>query len=208
MSLELMAGVVTLVGVGAITPGPNNIAVMNAAARAGVVGALPAIAGIVLGSLGLLLLVAAGAGAMLDAHPGWRTLLTVSGCLYLGYLGARLIANGAAADQSSKGDRRRAKPRDQVIGLFGFQFLNPKSWALVVTATSAVQVSVAQVTDLAWLAAIFVIIPTLCLTLWSLLGASFTERLARPTFRARFDRTMGTLLVASAVLLLVEGFRS
>jgi threonine/homoserine/homoserine lactone efflux protein len=207
MSLELIAGVGTLVGVGAITPGPNNIAVMNAAARAGVRGALPAIAGIVLGSLGLLLLVATGAGAMLDAHPGWHTLLTVSGCLYLGYLGARLIASGTA-DQGSTSDRPRAKPRDEVIGLFGFQFLNPKSWALVVTATSAAQVSVAQLADLAWLAAIFVSIPTLCLTLWSLLGAAFTERLAQPTFRARFDRTMGSLLVASAALLLVEAFGS
>src|SRR5262245_4024395 len=196
MPTEVLAAVATVVGVGAITPGPNNIAVMNAAARAGVMGALPAIAGIVFGSLGLLLLVVAGAGALLAAQPRWRTILTIGGSLYLCYLGARLI-KGTPGAQADTRPREWAGRQRQAAGLFVFQFLNPKAWAIVLTATTAAGFTLRDVADLAWLSAIFAGVPFLCLVAWSAFGALFTRRLAAPRFRVRFDRAMGGLLAVS-----------
>lgn len=201
--MDLLASIAALVGVGAITPGPNNFAVLNVAARSGVARAMPAIAGVVLGSLALFLLVATGAGALFDAQPGLRMVICVGGCAYLGYVGIRLVAGSfrGSADEV-RGDA--ALPSD-ALGLFGFQFLNPKGWSLVLTATSAAQASANGIVDWAYLAAIFVGIPAACLLLWSLFGSLFTAHLRRPRFRARFDGAMGCTLLASAVLLLVEG---
>src|SRR4030095_11427989 len=77
--------------VGALTPGTNNLVVMTACARAGVAGALPALAGIVLGTLAMTLIIVLGTGAAFAAEPQLRTAVTAAGCLYLGWLGFRLV---------------------------------------------------------------------------------------------------------------------
>ncbi|HWM86990.1 MAG TPA: LysE family transporter [Kofleriaceae bacterium] len=187
--MQVLVGVVTLVLVAAITPGPNNFVVLRAAARAGLAAALPAIAGIVAGSLALLAVVGAGAGALFAAEPQLRTLVTVAGCAYLAWLGAGLLRSQPAAPAAST-------PPAGPLALFGFQFLNPKGWVMVLTATSAAP-------DAPWwhLAAVFAIVPALCLLVWSLLGAGISRLLARPVAAARFDRVMGVLLVTSAIAL-------
>jgi threonine/homoserine/homoserine lactone efflux protein len=202
--MEILAGIAALVGVGAITPGPNNLAVMSAAARFGITGALPAIAGIVAGSLGLFLLVALGGGALLDAEPRLRTVIVLSGCVYLGYLGVRLIGNAWWGTDDSISGQSKA-PRAEVLGLFGFQFLNPKGWALVFTVSSAAHAEAVRWLDLLTVAALFVVIPAVCLLLWSLFGSLFTARLRRKAFRIGFDSAMGSVLIASALLLGLEG---
>jgi threonine/homoserine/homoserine lactone efflux protein len=202
--MEILAGIAALVGVGAITPGPNNLAVMSAAARFGIRGALPAIAGIVAGSLALFLLVALGAGALLDAQPRLRILIVLSGCAYLGYLGVRLFGNAWWGRNDTVSGQSR-EPRVEALGLFGFQFLNPKGWALVFTVSSAAHAEAVRWLDLLTVAALFVAIPTVCLLLWSLFGSLFTARLRRKAFRIGFDSAMGSVLVASALLLGLEG---
>ncbi len=79
--------------VGAITPGPNNFVVMTAGARAGITGAFPALAGIILGTLAMTAVVVFGAGAAFAAEPRLRTALTTAGCLYLAWLGLQLLAH-------------------------------------------------------------------------------------------------------------------
>lgn len=200
--MELLLSVAALVGVGAITPGPNNFAVMGVAARSGFAGARRAIAGVVSGSLALFALAVAGASTLLDGNPALRMSLCIAGCAYLGYLGARLaMASGNAAQAD---DRERAGARTDAFGLFAFQFLNPKSWTLVLAAAAAAQGTADRIVDWVYLAAIFVVIPAACLMLWALFGISLSAHLRRPRFRARFDRAMGCTLIASAVLLLVE----
>jgi hypothetical protein len=58
-ALMAVAGFIT---VAAVTPGPNNLVVMRTAMRAGILGALPAIAGVVVGGIVLLSLATLGLG--------------------------------------------------------------------------------------------------------------------------------------------------
>jgi len=191
-----------LVAVGAITPGPNNLIVMRAAARSGLVGAAPAIAGVVLGSVTLLVVVALGGGALFQALPGARTAIAVAGCLYLSWSGAWLVVTSF---------RRTAPPREladpglpaRTGSLFAFQFLNPKSWVMALTATSAVQAAGAAAT-IALLAPLFVLVPALCLIVWSSLGSLLGNALRRRSVRIWTDRALGALLFVSAALLLLE----
>lgn len=182
-----------LVLVAAITPGPNNLVVLRAAAHSGMAGAIPAIAGIVTGGLALLGLIAAGAGAALAAEPRLQTVMAAGGCLYLAWLGLRLVARASspAPAAASSGPPVGAG----ALALFGFQFLNPKGWMMVLTATAAPGVAFWQ------LAALFAVIPPICLALWSVSGAALSGQLARPRVALWFDRAMGIVLLGCAIAL-------
>jgi threonine/homoserine/homoserine lactone efflux protein len=200
--MDALLGVAAVVTVGAITPGPNNWVVMRAAARSGAAGALPIIAGVVLGSLALLVLVAVGGGAVFEAEPRLQAALAIGGSLYLGGFGARLVLQTFSTRPRTGPDAERLP--SGLLGLFGFQFLNPKSWVMVLTATAAAQNgSGAQPTFLR-LAGLFVLIPAGCLVVWSTFGSLMSRVLERPAIRPWIDRAMGLLLVGSAFLLLAE----
>ncbi|HET9451618.1 MAG TPA: LysE family transporter [Aggregicoccus sp.] len=187
---------------GALTPGPNNLVVLRAGARAGWRDALPAIAGIVLGGLALLAVVALGGGALFARLPGARLLVAVAGCLYLGMLGGRLLVASLRAEAPPDAHRAGELPTG-VLALFGFQFLNPKSWVLTLTSVSTSQTGTGG-EALMGLAALFVLLPAACLAAWALLGALLSTALRRQRVRAWFDRLMGLLLLLSALLLLLE----
>jgi threonine/homoserine/homoserine lactone efflux protein len=89
--MDPLLAVAGLVAVAAITPGPNNFVVMRAAASSGIAGALPAIAGVVFGSLALLALVAAGAGALFSVFPASRLVIAFGGGGYLAWMGGRMV---------------------------------------------------------------------------------------------------------------------
>jgi threonine/homoserine/homoserine lactone efflux protein len=251
--MEALIGAAGAIAAAALTPGPNNFVVMRTAARGGLAAALPAIAGVVLGSLALLAVVVAGAGAAFEAVPHLRMALAIAGCLYLVYLGAQLLRGGsrggterapapaaqAAQDgkpmenvQAARETRNAAESQERlpagVAGLFGFQFLNPKSWVLVLTATAATPASWSALARFGQLAALFAVIPTVCLLLWATLGKATATAAAAATAKhegpgtglareaggatsagggragQRLDRILGALLIVSAILLLVE----
>ncbi len=225
--MSIALGIAALVGISAITPGPNNVAIMAAAAHRGFRGALPAIAGVVAGSLVMVLLTAAGVGAILASAPAVTALIAIVGCAYLGWLGLRMIgvarggARGAASGVASGVARSVARSvadadrpdttadvRSGFAGLFLFQFLNPKGWTMVLTAVATAQSIEASIAGTAWLLGIFLIVPVACLSLWALSGAILSRQLARPEFRRRFDRFMGATLVLCALLLLVDAWKS
>ena len=188
--------VLTIVAVAAITPGPNNFIVMSASLRGGVAAALPAIAGVIAGSIALLVLVWAGAGTLFEMVPEIQPVLRVAGAAYLIWLGFCLIrkASGPAG-----GSDDQALPAT-AWGVASFQLLNPKSWVLVVTAVSAVSGTLIGAVSLA---VTFVAVMGLCLTIWSVAGKLISRWLLDRRSRRMFDTAMGVLLMGSAVLLLL-----
>jgi threonine/homoserine/homoserine lactone efflux protein len=190
-----------LLCVAAITPGPNNLVVLRAAGHAGVRGAMPAILGIVVGGLSLLALMMLGAGTVFTSHPPLRQWIGVCGSLYLIWLGMSLCAGGIRPLKTGIAAPEPPLPAG-ALGLIGFQFLNPKSWVMVLTALATLPANTLR--DYLLLAALFVLIPTFCLLLWAALGAWLVRWLVRPTVRRCTDIVMGVLLVACAGLLLIE----
>lgn len=180
--------------IAAITPGPNNLVVMRAAARGGWKQALPAVAGVVAGGLALLVVVTVGAGSAFATWPWLHSAIVIGGVVYLIWLGARLIM-AAGHDVGSM-----ALPAG-FAGLFGFQFLNPKGWVMVLTVVAVLSARNAQ-TTLLWLAPLFVCIPAACLLSWAGLGGALAHWLARPLVRKWTDRVLGALLILAALLLL------
>lgn len=196
--MENLLGVAGFLIAGAATPGPNNLVVWHAASHRGFAGALPAMAGVVLG--GLVLLALATSSVNVVSIPGLRTVLTVVGCMYLAWLGIGLIASPTAGNHGHSSARRKLP--EGFAGLFLFQFLNPKGWVLMATIASAMSAS-SRVAAYTQTALLFLTISAACLTLWAVLGSVFATTQRRMGHTHWFERSMGGLLIGSAVLLLL-----
>jgi threonine/homoserine/homoserine lactone efflux protein len=194
-SLFAMAG---LLCVAAITPGPNNLVVLRAGMQSGLGGALPAIAGVVLGGLLMLVVIALGADGLFTAHPSFQRWIAAAGALYLAWLGMALVVRAVMANGRDSATAH-ALPVG-TIGLIGFQFLNPKSWVMVLTALAMQPAGGLQ--GYLPLAGLFVLVPSLCLLFWAAFGAWLARWLVRPAVRRGVDAAMGALLVACVVFLI------
>ncbi|WP_193367300.1 LysE family translocator [Pelagibius marinus] len=203
MAGEALLAVTMMIGVAAASPGPNNLIVMTAAGRGGFAAAVPAIAGVVAGSLVLLVLVWAGAGKAFAALPPLRDLLRILGALYLVWLGLALVLSALRQSEARPMAAPQALP-GSLAGVALFQLVNPKSWVLVATAVAAVAAPMKDGEVLAALGFILVAVTLPCLSLWALAGAVILGRLESRRPRQCFDAVLGVLLVGSALLLVLR----
>lgn len=202
--MESLIGVAGLLAVGAVSPGPNNFLVMRSAAVHGLRGALSTVGAILCGGLALIILVGWGTAAGMSSSPLVGRILTVGGCLYLIWLGGRLIFPGRRAESAAETDESTDLPLAP-WAVFGFQLVNPKAWVLVLTTMSALKATLHGTDALLVLSGLFLSICLPALLLWASLGSQLEGSLRRPRTRVVFDRSMGILLVVFA-LLLVLGF--
>jgi threonine/homoserine/homoserine lactone efflux protein len=180
----------------AATPGPSNVLVMAAGARAGLLGGLRCLAGVVAG-MGLLMGTAVlGLGALLQAWPDAMLLLKAAGSLLLLRLAwqvARASPPGEAADGA------------QAAG-FGqallFQWVNPKSWVVGASAAATFGGAAEQpVLRALTMGMLFAAAAAVGCSLWLAGGALLRRWLGEPRRARSFNRTMGLLLAASVLLL-------
>lgn len=188
--METLLSLAGLIALGAFTPGPNNVVVLDAGTRGGITAALPSIAGVVAGSLAMLALVAGGL-SLAFAAPGVRTAIALAGAAYLAWLGVvlwRTSGTEAAA---------RIMLPHGAAGLFAFQFANPKAWLLAATVAAAAPPGLAVF-------GLYAAIPAVSLLVWAGAGAALARWLESPAHRRRVDRASGVLLVAFAAWLMFE----
>ncbi|MEO1537952.1 MAG: LysE family translocator [Pseudomonadota bacterium] len=188
----------------AITPGPNNLVVMSAAARDGLRGTIAPIAGIVLGTLALVLAVQLGLNAILVKWPATAQVFRLFGAGLLFYIGVRIVLAGWADADLETGDTRRDLTNDTLSlfgALFALQIVNPKTWVLAATVGTT-YVSQGSGT-LATLVALTLAIPSACLAIWGLGGLALAPFLARTLPRRVFAVGAGGSLIGFAGLLLV-----
>ncbi len=190
------AAMVPLLFAAAITPGPNNLVMLRIGLERGLRAVPRPATGVVLGGLAMLLVSRAGVALAFAAHPWLPALIRICGAGCVAWLGVRLIweSFGKASEQAPPA----CAPG--VLGMFLFQFVNPKAWLIVLTVVAAG--SGARSASLASLVALFIVIPYACLLLWAG-GGSLAARLLRdPRARAALDRASGALLALSALVLL------
>jgi len=196
--MNVAIGISGLIFVAAITPGPNNLMVLQLAGARGMKSALPAIAGIVAGGLALIVLSQIGLDAV-SRYPWLDYLVVGAGAVYLGALGLRHVHRsfGTPDTPSQSAPAPLGAP-----ALFVFQFANPKAWVLVLTVSAAARAAAAAEFILPLL---FVAISTASLLAWAVLGHWAARILQGGLARARFERVMGVLLIASAASLALGG---
>ena len=199
--MNMLLGVSGLIFVSAVTPGPNNIAVLRIAGEQGLKATAAAILAVVSGSLALLIVTQAGLDFVAARHEWLRGAITVGGVGYLLYIGATTIYRSVGTTEGTLAPAR--KPLSGAWSLFAFQFANPKAWVLILTAAAAARRSGTSPSDvLITLVALLTVIPITCLMGWALLGRALMRCVQDARRQAWLARAMGMLLIASAASLI------
>jgi len=180
------------------SPGPNTTLAATLGANHGLKPSLRFVFAVPFGWCLLLLLTAAGVGALVLAVPALRWAIKALGIGYLLWLALRLSRTGQLAQASGHGS---AVPFWQGVGL---QFINIKAWLLMVAVVAGWIVGHAD----AWqrLAVALPVMAFFALSsnlLYACVGALLRDWLAQGRRLLWFNRGMALLLVLTAAWMLV-----
>ncbi|PZX18320.1 threonine/homoserine/homoserine lactone efflux protein [Palleronia aestuarii] len=192
MAPEILAGLVLFAFVATVTPGPNNVMLTASGANFGFRRTVPHMLGITIGFPVMIALVGLGLMQVFDAVPGSQTVLEVASVLYLLYLAWKIAHAGAPKDASAEG-----RPLSFLQAAL-FQWVNPKAWALALSAIAAYAPARTAAT-IVTVALVFSAVSLPSISIWVVLGQQM-RRFLRSTRRlTAFNWTMAALLVASLV---------
>lgn len=197
MTAEQIVAFFVFAVVAAVTPGPSNALVMVAGARAGFVGGLPCLAGVVVGMALMMGGANLGLGGVVQSSPDAVAVLKGIGAAFLLWL-AWKVASAPVHSGDAKGS---------VVGFWRaliFQWVNPKSWIVSVSAAATFGAGhgATPAVQAMWLASTFAIAAALSCTVWLAFGASLQRWLKNETRSRWFNVSMGIALAASVALVL------
>ena len=199
MMLDLMSFCI----VSSITPGPNNMMLLSSGATFGMRRTWPHMLGISSGLALMVLLLGWALAGVIGRVPGLFTVLHVASILYLAWLAWR-IATSTAPNSAGA----RAQPFG-FIDAAGFQWVNPKAWAMVLGAVTNFARPDHLAMDVPLIAAILVALGLPCIALWAGFGQMLRRFLDEPGMLRAFNVAMAMILVASIIpslLSLISGF--
>ena len=199
MTYDLFAGLALFAFVSSITPGPNNLMLMASGANFGLRRSLPHMSGVALGFILMLILVGVGLVQIFDAYPVSYTILKIVSVGYLLFL-AWKIARASAPGETEQGAEPTGRPIT-FLQAAAFQWVNPKAWAMALTATS-VYAPDPSILGILTVAGIFALINYPCVGSWTLLGQQMRRILTNARRLRAFNWTMAALLVASLLPIL------
>ena len=190
MTADLLAALVAFAFVTSATPGPNNMMLMASGANFGFRRTIPHMLGVGLGFVAMVVLVGAGLTHVFDAYPVSYTVLQAVSVAYLLYLAWKIATAAPLADTA-----RRGTPITFVQAAL-FQWVNPKAWAMALTAISVYAPSQSP-GAIVLVAAVFGAVNLPTVTSWTVLGQQMRRFLTNPTRLRVFNVVMAVLLVAS-----------
>ena len=190
MMLETLPALALFAFVTSVTPGPNNLMLMASGANFGFRRTVPHMLGVSLGFVLMAFLVGVGLAGLFQTYPVAVTALEVVSVVYMLWL-AWKIAHAAA-------------PKDREVGVSpmtflqaaAFQWVNPKAWAMALTAVT-VYAPDRSLWTVALVAAIFGAVNLPSVSLWTLIGQQLRRVLTNARRLTIFNWTMAGLLVLS-----------
>lgn len=182
--------------VSSITPGPNNLMLLASGMNYGFTATIPHMLGISCGFSIMAMAVGLGLSEMFARYPMVYGVMKWLGAAYLLYLAWR-VANAGAVTEDATG-AAKGKP----LGFFGaalFQWVNPKAWAMAVSAFSIYVPVPEDWTLVLAVSALFAIINLPCVSIWALFGSGLKQWLRQPRYARTFNIVMAMLLLATLV---------
>lgn len=189
----MLFALVTFCLVATVTPGPNNMMLLSSGATFGLRRTIPHIFGISTGCVVMVFVVGWGIGGIAKDLPRFYLALQVAASAYLLWLAWR-IASSTGPDRTNPA----ARPLG-FLGAAGFQWVNPKAWAMVVGAVATFARPDCIWSDIVLIATVLFVVGIPVITLWALGGAMLQRILHRPVLLRVFNWTMAGLLVLSLV---------
>lgn len=190
MSFSILTALISFAFVATATPGPNNLMLMASGANFGFRRTLPHMIGIVAGLTALTLLAGVGLMALFEAFPVVRTVLKVLSVGYLLWLAWRVATATSVKEASSDGQPMT------FVQAAAFQWVNPKAWAIGLSAIT-IYAPDRSLLSVLLVAAAFAVVCFPASSLWAWLGTVVRRWLANAWRRQVFNIAMAVLLVAS-----------
>ena len=192
MTADLLLALFAFAFVSSITPGPNNLMLMASGVNFGFVRTMPHMAGIGIGFALMIACVGAGIMGLFEVFPIIETGLMALCVVYLLYLAWKIAAAAPPGDAQAG-----AKPFT-FLQAAAFQWVNPKAWAMALTAMSVYAPSRSWINILI-VAGIFACIALVSTTSWTGLGKVIRRLLSNPTHLRLFNIAMAVLLVSTLI---------
>ncbi len=186
--------------VSSITPGPNNMMLLASGANHGMLRSIPYMLGVGLGFVLMLVLVGLGVGQIILANATLYLGLKIFSVAYLLWLAWRIANSGPIARD---GETRSVRPF-RFIEAALFQWVNPKAWAMALTAAATFTRPESYLASIAWIAIVFGAINIPCISVWTGFGVALRPLLQDPVRVRLFNGLMALLLIASIVPTLRE----
>ena len=186
---------VTLFGIsGAFTPGPNNIMLTASGVNFGFRRTIPHILGIAFGFAFMNLSVGVGLGGVFEAYPQVHQVLKYVSAAFLVYLAYKIAIAGEA-----KSGEKKTNPLT-FFQAAAFQWVNPKAWAIVVSAVSAfTTVGGNLFAEVLFMTVIFWVVTFPSASSWAFFGTVIARFLNNPARLRVFNVTMAGLLLLSLI---------
>lgn len=189
MSIELFTALAFFSFVSSVTPGPNNLMVLTASVNFGLRRALPAVLGVCGGFTLMIFLVGAGLVEIFRAYPLSYLILKSVSVVYLIFLAWKCAT--AAPPSDAGGDGRPVTFFQAAL----FQWVNPKAWAMALTAISAFTPPSQTLPDVLLVAVVFGGITLPAVSSWAVLGMQVRKWLSSRLKLRVFNYTVAALLV-------------
>ena len=196
MSFEILTALALFALVSSITPGPNNLMLMSSGANFGFKRTTPHLLGVTLGFMLMLVLVGLGIMQLFDLFPPSYLILKVFCIVYLLYLAFKIATSNAQQKASSE-----SKPFTFIQAAL-FQWVNPKAWAMALSAVSLYAPD-KNLTSVLIVSLVFGLINLPCVSSSTLLGEKLQHWLASPKRLKAFNYLMAILLIASVMFSLL-----
>lgn len=205
-SVETLAAFVVAAAIMVAAPGPNVLFIVGRSIALGRWGGLLSIVGTAIGSVLVVVVVAAGVGAVIAQSIALFTIVKVLGAAYLMFLGIQAIRHRRrAVGDATAASTRRSHPRQLVEG-FVVGVTNPKSIAFFVAVLPQFVDPRAGMVPVQMfiLGVIVVMIGIICDTVWVLASSAARAWFARSPRRIEaMSATGGGLMIGLGAFLLV-----
>ena len=191
MAAELYLALLSFCFVTTITPGPNNMMLLSSGLTFGMKRSLPHMAGVASGVILMTLVVGIAMAGVARYLPMLHRVLHIVSTVYLLWLAWKIARSGGPGDSDAS-----ARPMRFLEGV-GFQWVNPKAWAMVLGAVSTFTRPDHLAADLPIVLAAFALVGPPCNMLWVAAGSALKAKLRNPrTVRAVNIGLAGVLVVS------------
>jgi threonine/homoserine/homoserine lactone efflux protein len=191
MNVEILTALAIFAFVSSITPGPNNLMLMNSGANFGFKQTLPHALGVGIGFTIMVALVGLGIMQLFDIFPISYQILKVLSVVYLLYLAGKI----AMSNSSIEAGDSNAKPFTFVQAAM-FQWVNPKAWTMALTAIS-VYAPTKSLSAVLLVSLVFGLVNFPCISGWVVVGQKMQVFLTNKKRLRIFNGSMAALLVFS-----------
>lgn len=200
MTYDLIPALAGFAFVTSITPGPNNLMLMASGANFGLRRTLPHMLGVGLGFTYMVAAVGLGLYGIFDRWPVAHDALKVASVAYLLWLAWKIAT---AAPKAPEAPETAGRPMT-FLQAAAFQWVNPKAWAMALTAIAAYSPD-RSLAGVALVAVVFGIVNIPSVGCWTVLGQQMRRFLTTGHRLRAFNATMALLLVATLWPILAAG---